>query len=802
MKRVAAALIASLASLVVCAAASAADPTVTEFGSGIETGDAPIGIAAGPDGSLWFTNNISDEIAEITPAGVVTEYPLGLTDPFPYEIVGGQDGNLWFTEFGANKIGKMSPAGTLINEFTIPTAYSHPRGITAGPSTSPLWFTEENADKVATITTAGVITEFALPAGADPADITFGVDGNLFITEPGLDQIARIEPDGSPITQFSSGISPGADPTSITSGPGGVGADLWFTEPGVDKIGRMTPSGVVTEFNLPAGADPAGIVTGQDGKVWFTEPGIDKIGRIDPSAGSTLLIQASLTHFDTGLTAGSNPQTIAAGADGNLWFAELDNDKIGRINTALDPPKYQNPGPIDINGGTANQGATAYPSTINVNQPPASYGAITDVSLRLTGLSHTYPDDIDILLVSPTGTALRAMTDTGGGGATPVAEVGTTVNGVTLNVSDTFGLASIPDAGPLVSGRFSTGQGTGGTSFPAPAPASPYATAFSTFDAVSANGTWSLYVNDDAGGDTGAIYGGWGLDIETVGVANDDTIPPRLEDALGTLSNVLGNDTGTPLTITSVSDPAHGTATIVGDPTEIVYDTDDDYCNSPGGSPDTFTYTIPNGDTATISAPTITCVDDPSVANDDTRTVAEDSGTTSFNVTANDTDAFEEQTQITAVTDPAHGAAAVVQGSPDTIAYTPDADYCNDSAPPDTLDYTVDGGDTATVSVAVTCVDEPVPPAKPAPETTITKAPEKLKAKRKTAKATFEFSSSLPGASFACALDGAAPTPCSSPTTLKVKKGSHRFAVIATVAGVSDATAATASFKVKKKRKR
>ena len=118
--------------------------------------------------------------------------------------------------------------------------------------------------------------------------------------------------------------------------------------------------------------------------------------------------------------------------------------------------------------------------------------------------------------------------------------------------------------------------------------------------------------------------------------------------------------------------------------------------------------------------------------------------------------------------------------------------------------YTVDGGDTATVSMAVTCVAEPLVPPTPTPETTITKAPKKLKAKskRKPAKAQFEFSSSLPGATFECALDSAAPTPCSSPASLKVKKGKHTFAVTAIVAGAKDPTPATAAFTVKAKRKK
>ena len=54
------------------------------------------------------------------------------------------------------------------------------------------------------------------------------------------------------------------------------------------------------------------------------------------------------------------------------------------------------------------------------------------------------------------------------------------------------------------------------------------------------------------------------------------------------------------------------------------------------------------------------------VAVNDARTVGEDSGTTALNVLANDTDADGDAIEITAVTQPANGSAAITQGSPDT----------------------------------------------------------------------------------------------------------------------------------------
>jgi IPT/TIG domain len=86
------------------AAASRAG-TITIF-AGISS---PYGIAAGPDGALWFTNNFNNSIGSITTAGTVTNY-TGIGIGSPQAIAAGPDGAMWFT--GVNSIGSITTAVT------------------------------------------------------------------------------------------------------------------------------------------------------------------------------------------------------------------------------------------------------------------------------------------------------------------------------------------------------------------------------------------------------------------------------------------------------------------------------------------------------------------------------------------------------------------------------------------------------------------------------------------------------------------------------------------------------------------
>jgi subtilisin-like proprotein convertase family protein len=194
-----------------------------------------------------------------------------------------------------------------------------------------------------------------------------------------------------------------------------------------------------------------------------------------------------------------------------------------------------NPSSITI---TDNSSATPYPSTINVS---GVAGTVTKVTVTLAGLSHTYPEDMDILLVGPGGQSVALMGAVGG--ATPAS-------GVTLTFDDE---AAGQISEPITSGTY---QPSGGiVSMPSPAPVAPYGSALSVFNEQSPNGTWSLYVVDAAAEDSGNISQGWRLNItagEPLCCASNQ--PP----ILGAIGNKVVVQSNTLTFAVSATDPADG----------------------------------------------------------------------------------------------------------------------------------------------------------------------------------------------------------------------------------------------------
>lgn len=177
--------------------------------------------------------------------------------------------------------------------------------------------------------------------------------------------------------------------------------------------------------------------------------------------------------------------------------------------------------------------AGSYPSTISV---AGLSGPITKVTVSFA-ITSTWPDDLDILLVGPTGVKVLLMSDAGNSG---------NVTARTL-VFDQAAATEVPDTGtdanPLPAGTyrptnligFATPEPGGQDNFPQAGglQAFPAQPSLDDFNGTDPNGTWSLYVVDDQAIDTSSLPSGWSIDITAGAPVATATISGRVTNAAG-----------------------------------------------------------------------------------------------------------------------------------------------------------------------------------------------------------------------------------------------------------------------------
>ncbi len=191
---------------------------------------------------------------------------------------------------------------------------------------------------------------------------------------------------------------------------------------------------------------------------------------------------------------------------GNGWSLTI-------TTTMSSATSFTNGAAIIINDAGKGK-ASLYPSPITVS---GLTGAITDINVTLTNVNHSFPDDIDILLVGPTGKRIILMADVGGD---------PDLIGVNITIDDQAATA-FPDGTIIASGSFRPTNIGAGDIFPDQLPTYPNpataagaanaATLASVFNGTDPNGIWSLYVVDAFTPDPGSITGGWSVDITAGG---------------------------------------------------------------------------------------------------------------------------------------------------------------------------------------------------------------------------------------------------------------------------------------------
>lgn len=195
---------------------------------------------------------------------------------------------------------------------------------------------------------------------------------------------------------------------------------------------------------------------------------------------------------------------------------------------------FTNSGFINIPDDSAG---SPYPSTVNAT---GFAGNVQKVTATLNGFSHSCPDDISVLLVGPTGTNSLLMGHVGGCPGEPdPAPVNITFDQASTN--------TLNDTDVVTTGTYRPSQlATEVEPLRPPAPSSAFYPAdLNLFNGKPANGTWSLYIDDQVGGDDGQVFGGWTLNVSAA-INTVSAGKPKLNKKKGTAKvPVTVGDAGT-----------------------------------------------------------------------------------------------------------------------------------------------------------------------------------------------------------------------------------------------------------------
>ncbi len=362
----------------------------------------------------------------------------------------------------------------------------------------------------------------------------------------------------------------GADTAQIWGGFATRGLGFGATTSGTASVSEsyIVPGGVQV--------DPFSVSDSTGDNDGFPEPGepvLLSIAVNNPTAGPLNNVQVDVTGggsvnygtINAGQTVTNNiPYTVPAGVPcGSLHQISVNvtSPVVGTNTTvrvfrlgvpSVAPAVFTNSASVTIPSGaptTTNGPATPYPMSITVS----GLSGPKIMKVTLNQLTHTFPGDLDILLVGPAGQKMEILSDQGGD---------VDITDVNLTLTDS-GLSSVP--GAIVSGEFKPTANLGQDIYAAPAPppiyllpppggSATFASAYGT-DGASLNGTWNLFIMDDLATNVGSMAGGWTLTFESGDYSCSFGGPTPTPTATSTpTATATASATATP-TQTASSDP-------------------------------------------------------------------------------------------------------------------------------------------------------------------------------------------------------------------------------------------------------
>ena len=320
----------------------------------------PMGIAFGPDGSLYIADQNNAKVRRVSPAGIMTTVAGTGTAGFsgdggaataaqmraPVDVAVGPDGSLYIADENDGRVRKVSPDGLISTVAGNGTTCFF--GGDNGPATNTcipvlsaiavapdgtLYISASVHHRIRKVNQAGIITTVAgsvigFAGDGGPAaqarfnglrGLSFGPDGSLYIADENNFRIRKIDNAGIITTVAGNGLRACAIRVLTTN--------------------CVTPNGDGGPSTQGSLVGPQGVAIGPDGTLYIAEPGGDRLRKISPALpgvpASDMLIASEsgseVYRFDI---SGRHLQTLDAKTGTALLT--FGRDAAGRITTIAD----------------------------------------------------------------------------------------------------------------------------------------------------------------------------------------------------------------------------------------------------------------------------------------------------------------------------------------------------------------------------------------------------------------------------------------------------------------------------------
>ena len=306
------------------------------------------GVAVDSAGNLYIGDSSNSRVRKVTPSGTITTVAGNGNPGFsgdggpatsaqlttPVGVAVDPASNLYIADFGGQRIRKVTPAGTITT-----VAGNGVQGFSGddGPATSAKLF--------------------------NPTGVAVDVTGNIYIADYFNGRIRKVTPSGIITTVAGTGVSgfsgDGGPATSARLDQAQCVAvdtmgNLYIADYLNQRIRKVTANGIITTVagNGNAGfsgdtglatnaqlAFPLGVAVDIAGNLYFADSGNQRIRKVAVGGTITTVAGNGNTGFsgDGGVATSAqlnNPWGLAVDTAGNLYIADLSNNRIRKVTFA------------------------------------------------------------------------------------------------------------------------------------------------------------------------------------------------------------------------------------------------------------------------------------------------------------------------------------------------------------------------------------------------------------------------------------------------------------------------------------